>query len=266
MKHFAKVAAVLLAFTLLVTLTACGDGNSDRKTITLGTSADYPPFEFHVLQNGKDTVVGLDISVAKKIADDMGAELVIKDIPFDSLLIELSQGTVDFVIAAMEQNPERDDSADFSNPYYNDVPPKIVVRNEDATVYTSLSDFASKTVGAQTATLKADAVAEYMPDAKPLLLQSVNELVNSLVNSKCDAIVLDGAVADKYAATSSDIVTLDTIQLGNASAYCVAVRDGDPDGLLTSINKTLESIDKDGQLTAWAEDADTLSSQAIGLE
>lgn len=267
MKKIAKAFALLMAAAMLLSLAACGDSGSGKKTITLGTSADYPPFEFHILQDSKDTIVGLDVSVAKKIAEDMGAELVIKDIPFESLLIELSQGTVDFVMAAMEQDPDREGSADFSKPYYTDVPPKIVVRASDAGNYTSLADFAGKTVGAQTATTKADAVAEYMPDAQPLLLQSVNELVNSLVNNKCDAIVLDGAVADKYVATNSDIVTMDSIPLGDASAlYCVAVREGDPDGLLASINKTLENINKDGQLTTWAEEADTLSSQAIGLE
>lgn len=268
MKAFTKAAALILSAMLLLSLAACGDaGSSGKKTITLGTSADYPPFEFHILQDSKDTIVGLDVSVAKKIAEDMGAELVIKDIPFESLLIELGQGTVDFVMAAMEQDPDREGAADFSNPYYTDVPPKIVVRAADAGSYTSLADFAGKTVGAQTATTKADAVDTYMPEAQPLLLQSVNELVNSLVNNKCDAIVLDGAVADKYVATNSDIVALDNVPLGDASAlYCVAVREGDPDGLLTSINKTLENINKDGQLTTWAEEADTLSSQAIGLE
>lgn len=267
MKHMKKFACLLMAGCMLLALAACGDSGSGKKTLTLGTSADYPPFEFHILQDSKDTIVGLDIAVAKKIAEEMDAELVIKDIPFDSLLIELSQGSVDFVMAAMEQDPEREGSADFSKPYYTDVPPKIVVRAADASGYTSLADFSGKTVGAQTATTKADAVAEYMPDAKPLLLQSVNELVNSLVNNKCDAIVLDGAVADKYVATNSDIVTLDSVPLGDASAlYCVAVKEGDPDGLLPSINKILESINKDGQLTAWAEEADTLSSQAIGLE
>ena len=100
MKKFMKLAAVLMAAAMLLALCACGnEPTSDKKTITLGTSADYPPFEFHMLKDGKDTIVGIDIFMAQAIAEEMGAELVIKDIAFDNLLIELGQGTVDFVIA-----------------------------------------------------------------------------------------------------------------------------------------------------------------------
>ena len=156
MKKWSKLAALVLAAAMLLALCACGNDNSnnnnttddnntpaqddgnttpdtnggtqtpDTKTIVFGTSADYAPFEFHVLKDGVDTVVGIDVSLAQKIADDMGAELVIKDISFDSLCIELSQGTVDFVIAAMDKDEDRDALVDFSDPYYTDGPPQIV--------------------------------------------------------------------------------------------------------------------------------------------
>ena len=54
--------------------------------IILGTSADYPPYEFHALIDGKDTIVGFDIELAKEIAKDLGVELEIKDMSFDGLL------------------------------------------------------------------------------------------------------------------------------------------------------------------------------------
>lgn len=267
MKKFVKLAAVLLAASMLLALCACGkESASDQKTITLGTSADYPPFEFHVLQDGKDTIVGIDVSMAQYIAKEMGAELVIKDIAFDSLLIELGQGTVDFVIAAMEKDADRDLAADFSDPYYTDVPPKIVALKANAGAYASLADFSGKTVGAQTATTKADIVTNDMTGANPLLLQSVNELVNSLVNAKCDAIVLDGAVADKYVATNDALAVVD-ISLGEAAEpYRVAVKEGDPDKLLDAINAAIQKAVDAGEIAGWMEEADTLSSQAIGLE
>ena len=267
MKKFAKLAAVIMAAAMLLSLCACGQpADSGKKTITLGTSADYPPFEFHVLKDGVDTIVGIDVSMAKAIAAEMGVELQIKDIAFDSLLIELGQGTVDFVIAAMEKDAERDAAADFSDPYYTDVPPKIVALKENAGNYASLADFSGKTVGAQTGTTKADIVTGDMAGANPLLLQSVNELVNGLVNAKCDAIVLDGAVADKYVATNDALAVVD-ISLGEAAEpYRVAVKEGDPDKLLDSINAAIKKAIENGDIATWMEEADTLSSQAIGLE
>ena len=267
MKKFAKLAAVIMAAAMLLSLCACGQpADSGKKTITLGTSADYPPFEFHILKDGKDEIVGIDVAMAKAIAEEMGAELVIKDIAFDSLLIELGQGTVDFVIAAMEKDAERDAAADFSDPYYTDIPPKIVALKENAGNYASLADFSGKTVGAQTSTTKADIVTGEMTGANPLLLQSVNELVNSLVNAKCDAIVLDGAVADKYIA-SNDALAAVEISLGEAAEpYRVAVKEGDPDKLLDTINAAIKKAVDAGNITTWMEEADTLSSEAIGLE
>ena len=267
MKKFAKLAAVLMAAAMLLSLCACGNANNTKKTVTLGTSADYPPFEFHILKDNKDQIVGIDVSMAKAIAAEMGAELVIKDIAFDNLLIELGQGTVDFVIAAMEKDEDRDALVDFSDPYYTDVPPQIVTLKDNAASYTSLADFAGKTVGAQTATTKADIVTGEMEGAQPLLLSSVNDLIASLVNGKCDALVLDGAVAEKYVAANEELGLVD-IALGEAAIepYRVAVQEGDPKGLLDSINASIADALANDLVTGWAEEADTLSSEAIGLE
>ncbi len=265
MKKIAKLAALVMAAALLLSLCACGSA-PEKKVITLGTSADYPPFEFHVLKDGVDTIVGIDVSMAKAIAAEMGVELQIKDIAFDSLLIELGQGTVDFVIAAIEKDPDRDKAADFSDPYYTDMPPKIVALKGNAGNYTALTDFDGKTVGAQTATTKADIVTDQMTGANPLLLQSVNELVNGLVNAKCDAIVLDGAVADKYVASNDALAVVD-ISLGEAAEpYRVAVKEGDPDKLLDKINAAIKKAVDNGDIATWMEEADALSSEAIGLE
>ena len=124
-----------------------------------------------------------------------------------------------------------------------------------------MDSFSGKTVGAQTATTKADTVAE-MPGAQPLLMQSVTELVNSLVNGKCDAIVLDGAVAEKYIA-SNDALAACPISLGEAAEpYRIAVAEGDPNGLLPAINAAIKKAVDNGDITTWMEEADALSAQA----
>ena len=148
----------------------------------------------------------------------------------------------------------------------SDVPPKIVTLKGNAANYASLADFAGKTVGAQTGTTKADIIANDMTGANALLLQSVNELVNGLVNAKCDAIVLDGAVADKYVASNDALAVVD-ISLGEAAEpYRVAVKEGDPDKLLTAINAAIKKAVEAGDIATWMEEADALSSEAIGLE
>jgi polar amino acid transport system substrate-binding protein len=258
-----KIIAIALCALMLATV-LCGCATTQTKgKLVLGTSADYPPFEFHMLdENGKDVIVGIDVSVAQKIAEDMGLELEIVDISFDNLLTAMDKGQCDIVIAAMESNPERDLVADFSDPYYTDLPPMILVKAENAAQFTTLESFSGLVVGAQTGTTKADIVTNDLVGAELLGLAAVNDLVNSLVYDKCVAIVLDGAVAMQYAEANEDLVIAE-VSLGEAYPYCVAVKEGDPKGLLESINKTLAKITADGTIDKYIADADAKSASAL---
>ena len=256
------IAIALTALMLAAVLCGC-TANTTKGKLVLGTSADYPPFEFHMLdENGKDVIVGIDVSVAQKIAEDMGLELEIVDISFDNLLTAMDKGQCDIVIAAMESNPERDLVADFSNPYYTDLPPMILVKAENAAQFTTLESFNGLVVGAQTGTTKADIVTNDLVGAELLGLAAVNDLVNSLVYDKCSAIVLDGAVAMQYAEANEDLVIAE-VSLGEAYPYCVAVKEGDPKGLLESINKTLAKITSDGTIDQYIAEADANSASAL---
>ena len=256
------IAIALTALMLAAVLCGCTAGTTKGKLV-LGTSADYPPFEFHMLdENGKDVIVGIDVSVAQKIAEDMGLELEIVDISFDNLLTAMDKGQCDIVIAAMESNPERDLVADFSDPYYTDLPPMILVKAENAAQFTTLESFNGLVVGAQTGTTKANIVTNDLVGAELLGLAAVNDLVNSLVYDKCVAIVLDGAVAMQYAEANEDLVIAE-VSLGEAYPYCVAVKEGDPKGLLESINKTLAKITTDGTIDQYIADADAKSASAL---
>jgi polar amino acid transport system substrate-binding protein len=256
------IAIALTALMLAAVLCGC-TANTTKGKLVLGTSADYPPFEFHMLdENGKDVIVGIDVSVAQKIAEDMGLELEIVDISFDNLLTAMDKGQCDIVIAAMESNPERDLVADFSDPYYTDLPPMILVKAENAAQFTTLESFNGLVVGAQTGTTKADIVTNDLVGAELLGLAAVNDLVNSLVYDKCVAIVLDGAVAMQYAEANEDLVIAE-VSLGEAYPYCVAVKEGDPKGLLESINKTLAKITADGTIDQYIADADAKSASAL---
>ena len=257
------IAIALTALMLAACLCGCAAGNTKGKLV-LGTSADYPPFEFHMLDaNGKDVIVGIDVSVAQKIAEDMGMELEIVDISFDNLLTAMDKGQCDIVIAAMEQDAERDLVADFSDPYYTDLPPMVLVKAENVEQFTGLDSFAGLTVGAQTGTTKEDIVTNDLTGAELLSLAAVNDLVNNLVYGKCSALVLDGAVAMKYAETNVDLVVCEAISLGEAAPYRVAVKEGDPKGLMESINKTLAKILSDGTMDAYIDQANADSATAL---
>lgn len=264
-----KYVALLLALVMSLSLMACGsqdDANGDSaNTLVLGTSADYAPFEFmYADDNGDMQYAGIDVSVAQYIADDMGKELQVENMAFEYLLTALAKGDYDIVIAAMEADEERLLSADFSDPYYTDVPPMILVKADSADQYATLADFAGKSVGAQTATTKEAIVTDEMEGASLVSLSLVTDLVNELVYGKIDAIVLDGAVAQEYASANSDLaIAPASDELGAAAPYCVAVAKGDPKGLLPAINEAIAKMQSENAVEQFIADADALSGVAV---
>ena len=276
-----KMIAMLLALVMALSLMACGstnanNGGSDnanngdeaqpeaKTTLVVGVSADYAPFEFMYPDAGGNMVYGgIDISVAQYVADEMGLTMQVENMSFDNLLASLDKGDFDIVLSAMEATPERLENADFSDPYYTDVPPAILVKADKADQYKTLADFNGKSVGAQTATTKLDLVND-IEGATPVALASVLDLVNELVYDKVDAILVDGGVAQQYADANPDLVIAEaSSELGEAAPYCIAVAKGDPKGLLDGINAAIAKMTAENKIETFIADADSLADVAV---
>ena len=270
-----KLTAMLLALVMALSLVACGqkaddnktDDNGDTKTtLVVGTSADYAPFEFmYPDESGEMVYGGIDVSVAQYVADEMGLTLQVENMSFDNLLTSLDKGDFDMVLAAMEATPDRLENADFSDPYYTDVPPALLVKAANADQYKTLADLNGKSVGAQTATTKLD-VVNGIEGATPVPLASVLDLVNELVYDKVDAILVDGGVAAEYAAANPELVVADaSSELGAVAPYCIAVAKGDPKGLLPDINAAIAKLTAENKIETFIADADKLSGVAVAV-
>ena len=276
-----KMIAMLLALIMALSLMACGSTNANnggndnanngdeaqpeaKTTLVVGVSADYAPFEFMYPDAGGNMVYGgIDISVAQYVADELGLTMQVENMSFDNLLASLDKGDFDIVLSAMEATPERLENADFSDPYYTDVPPAILVKADKADQYKTLADFSGKYVGAQTATTKLDMVND-MEGVTPVPLSSVLELVNELVYDKVDAILVDGGVAQQYADANPDLVIAEaSAELGEAAPYCIAVQKGDPKGLLDGINAAIAKMTAENKIETFIADADALADVAV---
>ena len=276
-----KMIAMLLALVMALSLMACGSTNTNnggndnanngdeaqpeaKTTLVVGVSADYAPFEFMYPDAGGNMVYGgIDISVAQYVADEMGLTMQVENMSFDNLLASLDKGDFDIVLSAMEATPERLENADFSDPYYTDVPPAILVKADKADQYKTLADFSGKSVGAQTATTKLDMVND-IEGVTPVALASVLDLVNELVYDKVDAILVDGGVAQQYADANPDLVIAEaSSELGEAAPYCIAVAKGDPKGLLDGINAAIAKMTAENKIETFIADADSLADVAV---
>lgn len=272
-----KLIAIMLTLVMALSLAACGNTSSNdnantgddpqpaaKTTLVVGVSADYAPFEFmYPDASGNMVYGGIDISVAQYVADEMGLTMQVENMSFDNLLASLDKGDFDIVLSAMEATPERLENADFSDPYYTDVPPAILVKADVADQYKTLADFSGKSVGAQTATTKLDLVND-IEGATPVALASVLDLVNELVYDKVDAILVDGGVAQQYADANPDLVIAEaSAELGEAAPYCIAVQKGDPKGLLDGINAAIAKMTAENKVETFIADADALADVAV---
>lgn len=279
MKKTMKLMALVLALATLFALMAGCSGGEKKDVIVLGTSADYPPFESMALNsdldakydeivvaNGKEpnSYYGIDIAMAKAIAKQMGKELQIVNMSFDNLITALGKGEIDFVIAAMEKDGERENGATPSDAYYTDLPAMIVVKKENLSKYTTMADFSGKTVGAQSGTTKLDVVTDVMTGAQSKALASVTDLINEVIYDKVDAVVLDGAVAKKYAAANDKLAIVEAVSLGDAAApFHVWVQKDDPKSLLGDINAAIKDVVDGGKIGTWYELADELGDKSL---
>lgn len=118
----------ILYLTLLgLTVVACGQSSSQEDTslrdvtedgkLVVATETGFAPFVFKTLMDGKDTVVGSDVEMVKKIAEDLGVELDISEMSFDNVLSTVQSGKADIGISGISVTEERKKVFDFSIPY-----------------------------------------------------------------------------------------------------------------------------------------------------
>ena len=79
------------------------DAIKKRGKLVVGTSADWPPYEY--VEDGK--IVGIDVDIARKIAERLGVGLEVRDMKFSALIESVKRGDVDIVIADMAITPDR---------------------------------------------------------------------------------------------------------------------------------------------------------------
>lgn len=256
------IIAVLIILSLALSFSGCTkesklDQIKKSGKIVLGTAADYPPYEFHKEIDGKDTIVGFDIEIAKAIAEDLGVELEIKDMKFDGLLAALVADKIDFIVAGMVPTEERAQSVDFTTQYYQ-AEQSILIRAEDADKFKTKEDFKGALVGAQKSTVQEE-IAKDIEGAEVKGLSKITDLVLELTNDKIDAIVLVKPVATAYS-KSNPKVYVPEISFGTEEGVAGAVNKGNKE-LVEEINKTLERLIEEGKIDQFVSEATELAEE-----
>ena len=283
MKKVTKTAALILAMAMNVSaLTACGEssattGAADTETaddgagttdaavsdeaaddaadagstavtrtegvITFGTNAEFPPFEFVAGTGVIDQYDGIDMAIAKQIAEENGMTAAVENMEFDSLIVALQNGQIDAVIAGMTVTEERLEAVDFSTPYYTATQVMIVREDSDIAAAADIADKKICVVQGYTGEVCVKDMG-YPYEA----FKKGTEAVMELANGRCDVVVIDSATAQKYVGDNAGLKIVEDSAAFESEEYAIAVQKGNT-ALLDMINKAIDAKLADGTIS-----------------
>lgn len=253
-----KMLCLAMVAVIGISAAACGSGTTMKKIeksgkLVVGTSAEYAPYEYHTMIDGKDTIIGFDISIAEEISKDLGVQLEIVDMGFDGLPTALKSGKVDIVIAGMTPDDRRRKAVDFSKIYY-EAKQGVLVRSEDKDKLKSIADLKGKKVGVQLGTEQEKIAKEQIKDAELVSLGKIPDLVMELKNKKIDALIAELPVSNGYVKNNNDLAISSIEVKDDIGGSAIAVKKGNSE-LVKLIDKSLDRLMKDGSIDKFVREA-----------
>lgn len=266
-----KIVSVAAVAVLAISIVGCGSSSSgsENKTeldkikesgkLVIGTTADYPPYEFHATINGKDEIKGFDIDIAQALADDLGVKLEIKDMDFDGLLVALQGGKVDMVFAGMTPTDERRENVDFSDIYFT-ANHRFILRSGEESAVKSFDDLKDKKIGVQKGSIQEGIAKDNFDEVNIKSLPKVTDLVLDLKNNKVDALLIEDGVAKINCDKNKGIAMSDFVVTDEDGGAAIALKKGATE-LQAEANKTINKLKAEDKITEFISDANDLFAE-----
>jgi len=240
MKGF--LSFILMLGLCMVSVASAGD------TIVVGTSADYPPYEY---TDATGEFVGFDMDLIRAIGEKIGKKVKIVDMGFDTLIAGLQNKKIDVVIAAMQASEKRKEKVDFSISYHA-IKDAVLVKAGAGIKINSVYDIAKYKVASQTGTIQEKWIQENLINTGKLAAENyfsyerVDNAAMDIKAGRVDALLIIADPATALAEKNSldiALITTETVSAGQS----LAVTKGNTE-LLNAINKAIEELEADGSL------------------
>ncbi|HIT90698.1 MAG TPA: ABC transporter permease subunit [Candidatus Merdenecus merdavium] len=173
------------------------DGTKDEGVFRVGMEAGYAPFNWTQnddsnggikINDAKEYAGGYDVEIAKIIADELGLKLEIEKIEWDGLVMALTSGKIDAIIAGMSPTEERRKSIDFTDVYYQSNLVMVVNSKGEYADATSIQDFKGAKITGQLNTFHYDVIEQ---------IEGVNQ-ETAMDNFPAMRVALESGVIDGY--------------------------------------------------------------------
>ena len=255
-----KFLGAIAALAMTVGLAACGtpvsQGTANQNQLVVGMEAGYPPFNWTQKDDSNGAVKiqgtdqyagGYDVEIAKRVAKQLGKELVIVKTEWDGLTPALVSGKIDAIIAGMSPTEERKATIDFTDSYYDSQLVLVVKKGSKYEKATSLADFSGAKVTAQLNTFHYS-VIDQIPGV---------EKQAAMDNFPAMRVALQAGTIDAYV---SELPEALSAQAANSDFVMVKLTDGfkvSPEDIQTAVG-----VKKDSPLTKQINEAlKTISSE-----
>lgn len=284
-RDFLKISSLVAGMGSLVVLSGCGpaaqdattDDSSDAgaddasteaatlgdgTTLRVGMEAAYAPYNWQVSEASEYTIPienvsgayadGYDVQVAKMIAEALGMEPVAVKLDFSGLIDALNNGQIDIVCAGMSVDPDRAQSADFSDSYIDDDIVMITTQDSPYAGATTFADLSGASVMGQAATMY-DTVIDQIPDINHMTPgETVPIVVESLASGTSDVITYSMLSVPKLLETYPNFVELEMEDKfeGSVMPDNAAIAKGQ-DAILEQINEVINAIPEDERQQMW---------------
>ena len=239
-------AIALAALMILSCLTACGASGKTLADIqkagklTIATSPDFPPFE-SLGENGE--VFGIEIDILNLICAELGVELEINQMDFESVLPGIQAGKYDVGVSGISVTPDREENTLFTVPYCLAAQAIVVLKDSPITCK---ADLEGKTISVQTATTAEEFCmkAGYTVNA----YTANADAQEALISGKVDAWVIDDLTAAEMVKLYNEEHGETLVVLSEAMTtepYAFALMLGSED-LVDPINEIIKKLVADG--------------------
>ena len=208
MKKLKRIVSLVLALLFALALAACGGSKAEqpanrleaikaRGYIEVCTEPYFAPYEFiDSSKQGDEQYVGMDIEIAKYIAEKLGVELRLVPLEFSAVLASVTEGKYDLAISALAYSPARAESMNLSKGYRFDENETsnygFLVREEDADKYPTAESYADAVLVTQSGSVQEGFVKDQIPAYKEFkVVSSMTDGFLMVKEGKADACACD---------------------------------------------------------------------------
>ena len=271
-----KIFAIVLALAMILSCAACG-GSSKAKGdlleeikaqgyIELCTEPYFAPYEFvDPSKTGDDQYVGVDIEIAKYIAEKIGVELRIVPLDFTAVLAGIADGKYDIAISAIAYSPSRAEAMRLSNVYKpNSGGYGFLTRTEDVDKYSSVEDLKDAVVITQSGSVQESLYNQNVKACKEFkLVANMTDGYLAVAEGKADVCICSTESAQLYAEANGGLAIPDfRFEVDpNMNGTVVAMPLKDSESLLEVVNEAIAELNAQGKIDQWNEEYTAYAAQ-----